>query len=127
MIRAYQECCAEVVQHWAGHVAKYMGDCVLAHFGWPHAHKDRAGLDLTESVRKLDTPAGEMFETQIGIATGLHYGGRDLIHSPGNAEPLVDEPVVREVPEAIRGTHVPRFFEAPRTTAEHAHPCNLRQ
>jgi class 3 adenylate cyclase len=47
------------------------------YFGWPHAHEDeaeravRAGLDLTESVRKLDMPAGEMFETRIGIATGL--------------------------------------------------------
>ena len=45
MIRAYQECCAEVVERWGGHVAKYMGDGVLAYFGWPQAHEDdgRAG------------------------------------------------------------------------------------
>ena len=42
VIRAYQECCAEVVERWGGHVAKYMGDGVLAYFGWPQAHEDEA-------------------------------------------------------------------------------------
>jgi class 3 adenylate cyclase len=35
VIRAYQECCTEVVERWDGHIAKYMGDGVLAYFGWP--------------------------------------------------------------------------------------------
>ena len=54
VIRAYQECCAEVVERWGGHVAKYMGDGVLAYFGWPQAHEDeaeravRAGLALVD-------------------------------------------------------------------------------
>ena len=26
VIRAYQEHCAEVVERWGGHIAKYMGD-----------------------------------------------------------------------------------------------------
>ena len=56
VIRAYQECCAEVVERWGGHVAKYMGDGVLAYFGWPQAHEDeaeravRAGLGLVDRV-----------------------------------------------------------------------------
>ena len=60
VIRAYQECCAEVVERWGGHVAKYMGDGVLAYFGWPQAHEDeaeravRAGLELADGVAKLD-------------------------------------------------------------------------
>ena len=57
VIRAYQECCAEVVERWGGHVAKYMGDGVLAYFGWPRAHEDeaeravRAGLALVDGAR----------------------------------------------------------------------------
>ena len=52
VIRTYQACCAEVVQRWGGHIAKYMGDGALAYFGWPQAHEDdaeravRAGLVL---------------------------------------------------------------------------------
>ena len=55
VIRAYQAACAEVVERWGGHVAKYMGDGVLAYFGWPQAHEDdaeravRAGLALVEA------------------------------------------------------------------------------
>ena len=57
MIRAYQDCCAEVVERWGGHVAKYMGDGVLAYFGWPQAHEDeaeravRAGLAIDRGAR----------------------------------------------------------------------------
>ena len=40
VIRAYQACCAGMVERWGGHVAKYMGDGVLAYFGWPQAHED---------------------------------------------------------------------------------------
>ena len=41
VIRAYQGCCAEVVARWGGHIAKYMGDGVLAYFGWPRRARGR--------------------------------------------------------------------------------------
>ena len=56
VIRAYQDCCAEVVERCDGHVAKFMGDGVLAYFGWPQAHEDdaeravRAGLAMAAAV-----------------------------------------------------------------------------
>ena len=59
VMRAYQAGCTEVIGRFDGHVAKYMGDGVLAYFGWPQAHEDeaeravRAGLELVEAV----TPA----------------------------------------------------------------------
>ena len=62
VIRQYQDCCAEVVKRWDGHIAKYMGDGVLAYFGYPRAHEDdaeravRAGLELTVAVRSSGEP-----------------------------------------------------------------------
>ena len=59
VIRAYQDCCAKVIERWDGHVAKYMGDGVVVYFGWPRAHEDdaeravRAGLDVTDAVGRL--------------------------------------------------------------------------
>src|SRR3712207_8480491 len=44
-------------------IAKFLGDGVLAHFGWPVAHEDdaeravRTGLVIVEAVPKLSTPA----------------------------------------------------------------------
>jgi class 3 adenylate cyclase len=38
----YQAACAQVIGRFEGHVAKYLGDGVLAYFGWPVAHEDDA-------------------------------------------------------------------------------------
>src|SRR5215813_6381899 len=42
VISAYQKCVAETVQRFGGFAAKYMGDGVLAYFGYPAAHEDDA-------------------------------------------------------------------------------------
>jgi len=42
IIGAYHRCCAEQITKADGFVAKYMGDGVLAYFGYPHAHEDDA-------------------------------------------------------------------------------------
>ncbi len=36
IIRAYQNTVAGEITRFEGHIAKYMGDGVLAYFGWPH-------------------------------------------------------------------------------------------
>ena len=52
IITTYHRCCTEVVERNGGFVAKYMGDGVLAYFGYPQAHEHdaeravRAGLAL---------------------------------------------------------------------------------
>jgi class 3 adenylate cyclase len=52
VIRAYQDACSGVVARYDGFVAKFMGDGILAYFGFPHAHEDdaeravRAGLEI---------------------------------------------------------------------------------
>ena len=97
MIRSYQECCAEVVERWGGHVAKYMGDGVLAYFGWPQAHEDaaeravHAGLALTEAVGKLATPAGQSLAARVGIATGLVMVGELIGEGAAQEQTVVGE------------------------------------
>ncbi len=76
VINAYHRCCAEWIEHHGGFVAKYMGDGVLAYFGYPLAHEHdpeqavRAGLALVEAAPKLDTMAGIQLQVRVGIATG---------------------------------------------------------
>src|SRR5215218_680274 len=42
VMRAYQDACAGSISRYDGYVAKYLGDGVLAYFGYPHAHEDAA-------------------------------------------------------------------------------------
>ncbi len=99
VIGAYQNAIACEVARYEGHVAKYMGDGVLAYFGYPKAHEDdaeravRAGLAMVESAAGLKTPAGESLAARVGIATGLVVVG-DLI-GEGAAQ---EQAVVGETP-----------------------------
>jgi class 3 adenylate cyclase/tetratricopeptide (TPR) repeat protein len=84
VIGAYHRCCVEQISKTGGFVARYMGDGVLAYFGYPQAHEHdaeravRAGLSLVEAVPKLKTAAGVPLQARVGIATGLVVVG-DLI------------------------------------------------
>jgi hypothetical protein len=77
IISAYHHSCTELVERNGGFVAKYMGDGVLAYFGYPQAHEHdaeravRAGLSLVEAIPKLTTPVGSRLQVWIGIATWL--------------------------------------------------------
>ncbi|TIN44435.1 MAG: hypothetical protein E5Y32_16630 [Mesorhizobium sp.] len=84
VIRKYQHAVTGEIRRLNGHVAKYMGDGVLAYFGWPRAHEDeaeravRAGLAIAAAVAELATPAKVPLGARVGIATGLVVVG-DLI------------------------------------------------
>lgn len=99
VIRRYQNAVGGEITRLDGHVAKFMGDGVLAYFGWPRAHEDeaeravRAGLAIVAAVAKLATPAKEPLGARVGIATGLVMVG-DLI-GEGAAQ---EEAVVGETP-----------------------------
>ena len=42
IISAYHRRCAEAIVKHGGFVARFMGDGVLAYFGYPYAHEDGA-------------------------------------------------------------------------------------
>jgi class 3 adenylate cyclase/predicted ATPase len=86
IVGAYHRSCAEQITKVGGFVARYMGDGVLAYFGYPQAHEHDAeravlaGLALAEAVPKLKAATGTPLQVRVGIATGLVVVG-DLIGS----------------------------------------------
>jgi class 3 adenylate cyclase/predicted ATPase len=77
IISDFQSVCAQAIAELGGYTARFMGDGLLAYFGYPRAHEDdagravKAGLSLVEKVGALSLPSGEPLQVRIGIATGL--------------------------------------------------------
>ena len=80
----YRKRCADAIEQAGGFVARYLGDGVLAYFGYPHASEDaaeraiNAGLTLVEYVGRLRDDMGNPLQARVGIASGLVLIG-DLI------------------------------------------------
>jgi class 3 adenylate cyclase/predicted ATPase len=97
VIRAYQDCCAGVIARFDGHVARFMGDGVLAYFGYPVAHEDdaeravRAALDLVAAVGKLSSRQGVFLQLRVGIATGMVVVGDLVGHGAAQEQAVVGE------------------------------------
>lgn len=99
IIGAYHRLCAEVITSSGGFVAKYLGDGVLAYFGYPRAREEdaeqavRAGLTMIDALAKLDMGHATTLRVRIGVATGLVVVG-DLL---GEGAAL-EEAVIGETP-----------------------------
>jgi len=103
VIRLYQSVATSVIKRFDGTVSRYMGDGILALFGYPRAHEDdaeravRSGLDIVDAMAALPAPGGagvaETLAVRVGIATGVVVVG-DLIGQGASEE----EAVVGETP-----------------------------
>ena len=95
VLGAYRDAIAAAVQRFDGHIAQYLGDGVLAYFGWPRSHEHeaeqavRAGLAAIEAVAALPPCRGQAIAVRIGVATGLVVVGERSTH---------DETAVGETP-----------------------------
>ena len=76
LIRRYQDSVAGAITRFGGYVAKYLGDGVLAYFGWPMAYEDhaersiRAALQALAAVDAFQSPDGKKLKARVGIASG---------------------------------------------------------
>ncbi|NCF82294.1 MAG: AAA family ATPase [Proteobacteria bacterium] len=96
--RAYQDLCKNTLESYEGTIARYMGDGVLAYFGYPQAHEDDAeravlaSLDLLQAMAGLNAEISKDHEVdlsiRIGIATGPVVVG-DLIGEGASRENAV--------------------------------------
>ena len=89
ILHAFQRCCSDSIRQYGGHIARFLGDGVLAYFGFPQAREGdaegavNAGLKMVESVAAIRS--ARQLQVRIGIATGLVVAG-DLIGEGAAAE-----------------------------------------
>lgn len=78
LMQRYQATVAEAIEANNGYLANWLGDGVIAYFGWPNAGEDqalkavRAGIEAVTAVGRLPLANGsaEMLAARSGIATG---------------------------------------------------------
>jgi class 3 adenylate cyclase/predicted ATPase len=94
VMAAHQRDAAAAVERYGGHVAQYLGDGIMAYFGWPTAHEDdaeravRAALDAVS----VDTVSRSV-QARVGIATGSVVVGDN-----GGGDPALAQTAVGETP-----------------------------
>src|SRR6516165_6506367 len=78
VVAGYHRATAKVIERFGGYVAKFLGDGVMAYFGWPQAYGDeaeravRAGLAILEGISKLDDRVtSPKLSAWVGIDSGL--------------------------------------------------------
>ena len=85
IVRRYQEVCQRVIAGFDGHIAQYLGDGILAYFGYPQAHEDDAARavhsalsivqDMQQLNRELEPQYGFRLAVRVGIDTGSVVAG----------------------------------------------------
>ena len=134
LIRSYQAACTAVIRRVDGTVSRYMGDGILALFGYPRAHEDDgeravlSALDIIPAIARVLVPhpahGAERLAVRIGIATGLVIAG-DLIGEGASEE----EAIVGETPNLaarLQGLASPNCVVIAPSTACAASPSQFR-
>lgn len=103
LIRRFQHAAEPAIRRYDGFVSRFLGDGILAIFGYPHAHEDDpvhaidAALDIVAAVAAIEWLDVEgrrhRLAVRIGVDTGLVVAG-DLI----GRDAATEEAVVGETP-----------------------------
>ncbi len=92
IINAFQASATDAIKASNGYVARYMGDGLLAYFGYPTAAEDgpiravQAGLAVVENVQSINVAAS--LKVRVGLATGPVLDG-DIVGEGASEEAAV--------------------------------------
>ncbi len=97
VVRIFHQCCLRCVAQYDGWMANFVGDGVLAYFGWPRAHEDdaeravRAGLALVAEVARSRASTGDALQARVGVGTGMVVVGDLVREGPAQEQSAVGE------------------------------------
>jgi class 3 adenylate cyclase/DNA-binding transcriptional ArsR family regulator len=89
IIRTYRDICDEQIRHYGGHIARMMGDGLLAFFGVPQAHENdperavRASLAIAAAIKEHRFLLSDGTVVHLGVRIGVNTGMVVVGHVPG--------------------------------------------
>lgn len=82
IFRKYRNAAADVIRRQGGHILQFLGDGILACFGYPIGHEDdarravRAALEVVKAVKSLDSRTSQSLQVRVAAHTGLAIVGK---------------------------------------------------
>jgi class 3 adenylate cyclase len=83
IVGEYHRAAAQAIERFGGYVAQYLGDGVMACFGYPEAHDNdgertaRAGLAILDAISKLNEQAARpKLSARVGIDSVSSSNGK---------------------------------------------------
>jgi hypothetical protein len=135
VVAGYHRAAAEAVSRYGGHVAKYLGDGVMAYFGWPEAHDNdaeraaRAGLAILDAISKLNEhPKRPKLAARVGIDSGAVVVGAGAgLMEPSTRRGESDCRSHAQADDSIRSTTMTAIScNRPSTVFSHCSACRSR-
>ncbi len=80
LFNSFQRVCRDAIFRHGGHVSQFLGDGLLAYFGYPVAHEDDAvravlaALSILNTVKLLNEGIGKRLQAEVHVRVGLHTG-----------------------------------------------------
>ncbi|KJC54023.1 hypothetical protein UP10_40765 [Bradyrhizobium sp. LTSPM299] len=80
IIKTYRDICDEEIRRYGGHIARLIGDGLLAYFGVPQAHEDdperavRASLAVAAAIKEHQFPLSDGGFVRLGVRIGVNTG-----------------------------------------------------
>jgi class 3 adenylate cyclase/tetratricopeptide (TPR) repeat protein len=80
MVADYHRAATLAIERYGGHVAQYLGDGVMAYFGWPQAHDNdaeravHAGLAILAALASLNQEFSARQRPTLAARVGIHTG-----------------------------------------------------
>ncbi len=84
LLSSYHRACTRAIERVDGYPARYIGDAVMAYFGYPRAHEDdaqravHAALGILEELAELNRSLKErdlLLQVRIGLHSGIVVAG----------------------------------------------------
>ena len=103
VLTAYQQACVRAIERFDGYTARFVGDGIVAYFGYPRAHEDdaqravHAGLGILEALAPLNADLPARLGIELNLRIGLHTGVV-VVGEMGAGEMQSQHEIVGEMP-----------------------------